>query len=34
MKSLIELKVNNTMQDVYVEPWWTLARVLREELGL
>ena len=34
MKSLIELKVNNKVQDVYVEPWWTLAHVLREELGL
>ncbi len=34
MKSLIELKVNNEIQDAYVEPWWTLARVLREELGL
>ncbi len=34
MKSLIELKVNNTVQDVYVEPWWTLAQVLREQFGL
>ena len=34
MKKLIELHVNGTVEDVYVEPWWTLARALREELGL
>ena len=34
MKSLIELKINDAVQEVYVEPWWTLAQVLREELGL
>jgi len=34
MKQLIKLKVNGAEQEVFVEPWWTLARVLREELGL
>ncbi len=34
MKRLIELKVNGETREVYVEPWWTLARVLREHLGL
>ena len=34
MKRLITLKVNGIHEDIYVEPWWTLSRVLREELGL
>jgi len=34
LKQLIELKVNGAIEEVYIEPWWTLARVLREQLGL
>ncbi len=34
MKRLIELKVNGVVESVYTEPWWSLARVLREQLGL
>ena len=34
MKQLIKLKVNEVEREVFVEPWWSLARVLREELGL
>lgn len=34
MKRPIQLKVNGVMESVYVEPWWTLAKVLREQLGL
>ncbi len=34
MKRLVELHVNEAAEEVYVEPWWTLAKVLREELGL
>jgi carbon-monoxide dehydrogenase small subunit len=34
MKKEIELKVNGLIQEVVVEPWWSLARVLRERLGL
>jgi carbon-monoxide dehydrogenase small subunit len=34
MKRPIELKVNGVIEEVYVEPWWTLAQVLRDELGL
>lgn len=34
MKLPISLKVNGMQQDVLIEPWWTLARVLREELNL
>ena len=34
MKRVIEMKVNNVTYEVSVEPWWSLARVLREELGL
>ena len=34
MKQAIELKINGETELVYVEPWWSLARVLREELGL
>jgi carbon-monoxide dehydrogenase small subunit len=28
------LRVNGTDEELYIEPWWTLARVLREELNL
>ena len=34
MKRLIELRVNGVVETVYTEPWWSLARVLREQLGL
>jgi len=34
MKQQIELKVNGVEREVYVEPWWSLAQVLREELDL
>lgn len=34
MKQLITLRVNGVGEGLYVEPWWTLSRVLREELGL
>ena len=34
MKQLIKLKVNGLEEEVTVEPWWTLARVLREDLHL
>jgi aerobic carbon-monoxide dehydrogenase small subunit len=34
MKLTIELKVNGNPETVYIEPWWNLAQVLRQELGL
>lgn len=34
MKRPIKLMVNGVEEEVYVEPWWTLARVLREQLNL
>jgi aerobic-type carbon monoxide dehydrogenase small subunit (CoxS/CutS family) len=34
MKQQIELKVNGVVERLYSEPWWSLARVLREQLGL
>ena len=34
MKQLIRLKVNREESDVMVEPWWTLLKVLRDELHL
>ena len=34
MKRQIELRVNGVVETVYTEPWWSLARVLREQLGL
>jgi len=34
MKQLIRLRVNGTDEEVFVEPWKSLAEVLREELGL
>ena len=34
MKQLITLRINDTIEELYVEPWWTLSYVLREELDL
>lgn len=34
MKQLMRLRVNGVDEEVLVEPWWSLAYVLREELGL
>jgi carbon-monoxide dehydrogenase small subunit len=34
MKKLIQLKVNGSVQEVLIEPWWSLAHVLREQIGL
>jgi carbon-monoxide dehydrogenase small subunit len=34
MKKQIELNVNGMIQEAMIEPWWSLARVLREQLGL
>lgn len=34
MRRVIEIKVNSVTYEVSVEPWWSLARVLREQLGL
>jgi len=34
MKQLIKLKVNGVVEEVFVEPWWSLAYVLREVLNL
>jgi aerobic-type carbon monoxide dehydrogenase small subunit (CoxS/CutS family) len=34
MKKLIEINVNGETHEVMTKPWWTLARVLREQLGL
>jgi carbon-monoxide dehydrogenase small subunit len=34
MKRAITLKVNGEVEEVSIEPWWSLSRVLREELGL
>ena len=34
MKQTITLNVNGIVEEVDIEPWWTLSRVLREELGL
>ena len=34
MKKQIELKVNGVIERVYTEPEWSLAKVLREQLGL
>jgi len=33
MKQAIELKVNGQLYEVFVEPWQSLADILREELG-
>ena len=34
MKLPVQLRINGTTEEVYIEPWWSLARVLREQLGL
>ncbi len=34
MRQVVKLKVNGIEEEAFVEPWWSLARVLREELGL
>ncbi len=34
MKQLIKFVINGMEQEVAVEPWWSLAHVLREELNL
>lgn len=34
MKQLLRLRVNGVDNEVLVEPWWSLAYVLREELNL
>ena len=34
MKKLIELQINGDTYEVLIEPWWNLARVLREQVGL
>ena len=34
MKQLIKLRVNGIEEEVMVEPWWSLSRVLRNELNL
>ena len=34
MKQIIKLKVNGIEREVMVEPWWSLARVLRDALSL
>ena len=34
MKQLIQLSVNGVIEDVEIEPWWTLSFVLRDKLGL
>jgi len=34
MKQIINLKVNGVEEEVIIQPWWSLARVLRDELNL
>jgi len=34
MMQLIKLRVNGVEEEVMIEPWWNLARVLRDELNL
>ena len=34
MKQPITLRINDNDEEIYVEPWWTLSRALREELNL
>ncbi|MBI2854552.1 MAG: (2Fe-2S)-binding protein [Chloroflexi bacterium] len=34
MKQRVTLNINGTEEEVYAEPWWSLAQVLREEFGL
>lgn len=30
----MKLRINGVEEEVFIEPWWSLAHVLREELGL
>lgn len=34
MKQLITLRINGIDEELYVEPWWPLSQVLRDELNL
>jgi len=34
MKQLIKLRVNGVEEEVMIQPWWSLSRVLRDELNL
>ncbi len=34
MKQLVKLRVNGLDEEVFVEPWWNLAYILREQLNL
>ena len=34
MKQVIKLRVNGVEEEVMIEPWWNLARVLRDGLNL
>ncbi len=34
MKRALKLRINGVDEELFIEPWWTLARALREELGL
>ncbi len=34
MKQIIKLRVNGIEKEVVIEPWWNLARVLRDEFHL
>ena len=34
MKRVIHLRINGVEEEVYIEPWWSLGYVLREELSL
>ncbi len=34
MKQLIKLRINGRTEEIVVEPYWTLLRVLRDSLGL
>jgi len=33
MKQMVQLNINDNVEEVWIEPWWTLAFVLREVLG-
>jgi aerobic-type carbon monoxide dehydrogenase small subunit (CoxS/CutS family) len=34
VKRKINIRINGAEEEIYVEPWWTLSKVLREELNL
>jgi len=34
MKRPVALRINGVDEELYVEPWWTLSQVLRDELNL